>query len=340
LVVKPAQESRIPRIRVGISACLLGAKVRFDGQHKRDAFLVDELGPLVEWVSVCPEVEVGMGVPRESVRLVRVRDGARDGAGPRMVGMVGMVGLTSGADWTARMRRFAAARVARLAREDLSGFVLKSKSPSCGMERVKVYADAEARTPLPDRAAGLFAEALMRAFPNLPVEEEGRLADARLRENFVERIFAYARLRELWRGRWTLGALVAFHAAHKMALLAHSTEGYRALGRLVAQAKALGRAELRARYEEGFMATLRKPTTPGRHANVLMHLLGHLKDQLDPADKAELLALIDEHRHGHLPLVVPLTLLAHHARRHRAGYLLAQTYLAPRVEELRLRNRP
>ena len=328
--MKPAQESPLPRIRIGISACLLGAKVRFDGQHKRDAFLVDELGPLVEWVSVCPEVEVGMGVPRESVRLVR----DPGGGGPRMVG------LESGADWTARMRRFAAARVARLAREELSGFVLKSKSPSCGMERVKVYADADARTPLPDRAAGLFAGALTRAFPNLPVEEEGRLEDARLRENFVERIFAYARLRELWRGRWTLGALVAFHAVHKMALLAHSTEGYRALGRLVAQAKSLGRAELRARYEEGFMATLRKPTTPGRHANVLMHLLGHLKDQLDPADKRELLSLIDEHRHGHLPLVVPLTLLAHHARRYGAGYLLAQTYLTPRVEELRLRNRP
>ena len=187
---------------------------------------------------------------------------------------------------------------------------------------------------------GLFAAALARAFPNLPLEEEGRLQDARLRENFVERIFAYARLRALWRGRWTLGALVAFHAAHKMALLAHSTDGYRALGRLVARGKSLARAELRARYEADFMATLARPTTPGRHANVLMHLLGHLKAQLDSADRRELLALIDEHRHGHLPLVVPLTLLAHHARRHNASYLLAQTYLSPRVEELRLRNRP
>jgi uncharacterized protein YbgA (DUF1722 family)/uncharacterized protein YbbK (DUF523 family) len=328
--VRPAADTPLPPIRIGVSACLLGAKVRFDGQHKRDSFLVDELGPLVEWVTVCPEVEVGMGVPRESVRLIR----DRGAAGPRMVG------LATGADWSERMRGCAAARVAKLAREELSGFVLKSKSPSCGLARVKVYPDREARTPLPETSMGLFAAALTRAFPNLPVEEEGRLQDARLRENFVERIFAYARLRALWRSRWTLGALVAFHAAHKMALLAHSTDGYRALGRLVARGKSLARAELRARYEADFMATLARPTTPGRHANVLMHLLGHLKAELDSADRRELLALIDEHRHGHLPLVVPLTLLAHHARRHGASYLLAQTYLSPRVEELRLRNRP
>ena len=320
----------LPRIRIGVSACLLGAKVRFDGQHKRDGFLVDELGPLVEWVPVCPEVEVGMGVPREAVRLVAA--GARAGQ-PRMLG------LATGADWTARMNRLAATRARALARQELSGFVLKSKSPSCGMERVKIFADVEARAPLHARGTGLFAAALARALPNLPIEEEGRLQDPRLRENFVERVFAYARLRELWSGRWTLGRLVAFHTAHKMALLAHSTDGYRALGKLVAQGKALGRAPLRERYESGFMATLARPATPGRHANVLMHLLGHLKANLDAADKRELLGLIDEHRRGHLPLVVPLTLLAHHARRHANAYMLGQTYLTPRVEELRLRNR-
>ena len=320
----------LPRIRIGVSACLLGAKVRFDGQHKRDAFLVDELGPLVEWVPVCPEVEVGMGVPREAVRLVADRGRA---------GRLRMVGLTTGADWTARMNRLAAKRSRALAREELSGFVLKSKSPSCGMDRVKVFADVETRSPLHARGTGLFAAALARALPNLPIEEEGRLQDPRLRENFVERVFAYARLRELWGGRWTLGGLVAFHTAHKMALLAHSTDGYRALGKLVAQGRALGRATLRARYEAGFMATLAKLATPGRHANVLMHLLGHLKANLDAADKQELLGLIDEHRRGHLPLVVPLTLLAHHARRHDNAYLLGQTFLTPRAEELRLRNR-
>jgi uncharacterized protein YbgA (DUF1722 family) len=250
-----------------------------------------------------------------------------------------MLGLGSGADWTSRMNRFAASRVRALAGEQLSGFVLKSKSPSCGMARVKIYADAEASTPVAARGAGLFATALAHAFPNLPIEEEGRLQDARLRDNFLERVFAYARLQDFWSGRWTVGGLIDFHSAHKMALLAHSTDGYRALGRLVAQAKTLARAELRARYEAGFMATLAKPTTPGRHANVLMHLAGHLKAELDAGDKQELLGLIEEQRHGRLPLIVPLTLLAHHARRHGASYLLGQTYLNPRIEELRLRNR-
>jgi uncharacterized protein YbgA (DUF1722 family)/uncharacterized protein YbbK (DUF523 family) len=313
-------------IRIGVSACLLGEKVRFDGQHKRDGFLVDELGPLVEWVRVCPEVEVGMGIPREPVRLIAHRDGPR------------MVALESKEDWTARMNRFADARARALAREGLSAFVLKSKSPSCGMERVKLYPDDEARAPMNARGTGLFAAALARALPNLPIEEEGRLHDTRLRENFVERVFAYARLQELWRGRWTLGGLVAFHTAHKMTLLAHSPDGYRALGRLVGAGKSLPRAALRDRYEAAFMATLAKLATPGRHANVLTHLLGHLKDQLDADDKQELLRLIDEQRRGHLPLLVPLTLLAHHARRLRATYLLGQTYLAPRPEELRLRN--
>jgi uncharacterized protein YbgA (DUF1722 family) len=250
-----------------------------------------------------------------------------------------MVGITSGDDWTSRMNRFSASRARALAKQDLSGFVLKSKSPSCGLERVKVFADADARMPAHARGAGLFAAALASAFPNLPTEDEGRLHDARLRDNFLERVFAYARLRAFWKDRWTLGGLVDFHAAHKMALLAHSTDGYRALGRLVARGKSLGREELRARYEEGFMATLTRQATPGRHANVLMHLVGHLKNELDAADKRELLDLIEEQRHGRLPLVVPLTLLAHHARRCDAKYLLGQTYLNPRIEELRLRNR-
>jgi len=245
----------LPRIRIGVSACLLGAKVRFDGRDKRDAFLVDELGPLCEWVSVCPEVEVGMGVPREAVRLVADRD---RGAGPRMLG------VETGADWTARMNRFAASRVRALAREQLSGFVLKSKSPSCGMERVKLFADVDARNPLRARSAGLFAATLARAFPNLPIEDEERLQDRPLRESFIARVFAYARLRALFGGRWTLGALAAFHAAHETALRAHSTDGARALGRLVARGKSLGRAQLRARYEAGFMATLARPATPGR----------------------------------------------------------------------------
>ncbi|HTA19583.1 MAG TPA: DUF523 domain-containing protein, partial [Polyangia bacterium] len=186
-------------VRVGVSSCLLGAAVRYDGQHKRDAFLNEELAPFVTWVAVCPEIEVGMGVPRPPVRLVR---------GPRARTL--MLGTADGADWTARMEAFAARRADALAREDLAGYVLKSKSPSCGMERVKLHeASDDAAQPSHD-GVGLFARALMERLPNLPVEEEGRLHDARLRENFIERVFAYARARRLWEGRWTTGDLVAF----------------------------------------------------------------------------------------------------------------------------------
>jgi uncharacterized protein YbgA (DUF1722 family)/uncharacterized protein YbbK (DUF523 family) len=314
-------------LRIGVSACLLGSKVRFDGQHKRDAFLTDQLAPFVRWVPVCPEVEVGMGVPREPVRLVK---------GPR--GRSLMLGNQSGADWTDRMEALAAKRAEALAKEGLVGFVLKSKSPSCGMERVKLYAAANTTKAPEPAGTGLFARALMERLPNLPVEEEGRLHDADLRENFVERVFAYARLQHLWATRWTVGTLVAFHTAHKMQLLAHSTDGYRALGRLVAGAKRQERAALRARYEADFMAVLSRRATPGRNANVLQHMFGHLKDRLDDADKRELLSVIEDHRAGLVPLIVPVTLLRHHVNRAQVEYLLGQTYLEPHPRELMLRN--
>jgi uncharacterized protein YbgA (DUF1722 family) len=270
-----------------------------------------------------------MGTPREPVRLWR---------GPR--GRTAMIARESGDDWTARMEDYARRRVERLAGEGLHGYVLKSRSPSCGMERVKVYEGRRPDAPPSVDGVGLFARALLQRLPNLPVEEEGRLHDPKLRENFIERVFAYGRLQQLWGGRWTVGELVAFHTAHKMQLLAHSPEGYRALGRLVGGAKGMPRAELRARYEDGFMGTLRKLATPGRHANVLMHMLGHLRPRLDDASKQELLEVIEDHRAGLVPLVVPVTLLRHHARRLQAAYLLGQTYLEPHPKELKLRNRP
>jgi uncharacterized protein YbgA (DUF1722 family)/uncharacterized protein YbbK (DUF523 family) len=314
-------------LRIGVSACLLGAKVRFDGQHKRDAFLNDALAPFVTWVSVCPEVEVGMGIPRPPVRLVR-------GPGGRAL----MLATPDDADWTDRMEALAAKRAEALARDDLSGFVLKSKSPSCGMERVKLYEAPDSKGMPKRTGVGLFAAALMRRLPNLPVEEEGRLCDADLRENFLERVFAYARVRDFWRTRWTVGTLVAFHTAHKMQLLAHSTDGYRALGRLVAEAKKLPRAELRQRYEADFMAVLAKPATRGKHANVLQHMVGHLRPSLDDAGKAELLALVEDYRLGLVPLIVPVTLLRHHVNRLGVPYLAGQTYLEPHPKELMLRN--
>lgn len=314
------------RLRIGVSACLLGREVRFDGQHKRDAFVVDALGPFVELVPVCPEVEAGMSIPREPVRLV----------GP--VKSPRMLGQRSGDDWTARMTAFAEKRVTELARESLSGFVLKKDSPSCGLLRVKLYPSEEREAP-PERVGqGLFAAALVRAFPHLPIEEEGRLRDAHLRESFIERVFAHHRLQSLWATRWTLRSLIAFHTANKMTLLAHDEPGYRRLGRLVALAKSLPRAELRERYEAGFMTTLAKVATPGRHTNVMTHMLGHFTERLEPVARQELLGVIEDYRRELVPLIAPLTLVRHYVRTLQVDYLLGQSYLDPHPKELMLRN--
>ena len=310
-------------IRIGISSCLLGQKVRFDGGHKRDAFLVDTFGAFVEWVPVCPEVELGLGTPRESLRLVR-----KDG-------LVHMVNTKSGRDITVEMRRWSRARVDELSKESLAGYVLKKDSPSCGMERVKVYGESGMAEK---NGRGFFAEALMERFPRLPVEEEGRLSDPRLRDNFVERVFAYVRLRELFRARWTTGDLVRFHTAHKMALLAHSPQMYEELGRLVATAKTLTRGDVETRYRELFMDALAKMATARKHTNVLQHMLGHFKELLDADEKQELLGTVEDYRLGLVPLVVPLTLIKHHVRRRHVEYLAGQVYLDPHPKELMLRN--
>jgi uncharacterized protein YbbK (DUF523 family)/uncharacterized protein YbgA (DUF1722 family) len=283
-------------LRIGISSCLLGDEVRFDGGHKRDTFLTETLAPFVEWVRVCPEVEIGMGVPREPVRLVRKNGDTR------------MIATRSGVDHTDAMRAFAERRTRQLASLGLRGYVLKKDSPSCGMERVKVFGGAApART-----GVGTYAEILKARLPALPIEEEGRLGDPVLRENFIERVFAFDRLRALFDGRWTVRSLVAFHTAHEMALLAHSATACQTLGRLLAGGKAMPRAELQRQYELGFMTTLARPATPKRHTNVLMHMAGHLKKALDEASTQELLESIDEYRRGLVPLVVPLTLLRNH----------------------------
>jgi uncharacterized protein YbgA (DUF1722 family)/uncharacterized protein YbbK (DUF523 family) len=309
-------------IRIGVSSCLLGCKVRFDGGHKRDDFLVDTFGSWVEWVPVCPEVEVGMGTPRESIRLVRAD------------GEVRLIAPKSAKDWTAPMRAWAAHRVADLAGEELCGYVLKKDSPSCGMERVRVYG---AGMPVKS-GRGVFAEALLARFPNLPVEEEGRLCDPRLRDNFVERVFAYHRLKRFFGGRWTVGGLVAFHTAHKLQLMAHAPAAYAALGRLVAGAKAAPRDAIRGAYQDGFMAGLTSIATAKRNTNVLHHILGYFKTSLDAAARAELLGLVEDYRTGLVPLVVPVTLIRHYVRLLDVAYLAGQTYLEPHPKELMLRN--
>jgi uncharacterized protein YbgA (DUF1722 family)/uncharacterized protein YbbK (DUF523 family) len=315
--------------RIGISRCLLGDEVRYDGGHKRDAFLVATFGRFVEWVPVCPEVEVGMGTPREAIQLVARDDGASSGAQ-----RVRLLGVKSREDWTARMTAFSASRVRELKSADLSGYVLKKDSPSCGLERVRVHGGSGVTRT----GRGLFAEAIVTELPDLPVEEEGRLNDPALRENFVERVFAYQRLRELFGGKWTIHSLVVFHSRHKLQLLSHSRPGYAELGRLVADAVKQPRRDLSSRYQHVFMATLARLATPGRHSDVMMHALGHLKRLLQAGDREELLAAIEDHRRGIVPLVVPITLLRHHIRRHDLGYLQDQTYLDPHPRELALRN--
>ena len=231
--------------------------------------------------------------------------------------------------------RGAAVRVAALAEMELDGFVLKKDSPSCGMERVKVYREGGMPSK---RGMGLFAAALLAHLPSLPVEEEGRLNDPRLRDNFVERVFAHARLRRLFTGRWQVGDLVAFHTAHKLQLQAHSPACYRVLGQLVATAKGRLREEVQQNYTSQFMAGLKALATPRRNANVLLHILGYFKKLLGTEDRAELLGVIEEYRNGLVPLVVPVTLIRHWVRVHQVEYLAGQTFLEPHPKELMLRN--
>jgi uncharacterized protein YbbK (DUF523 family)/uncharacterized protein YbgA (DUF1722 family) len=311
-------------VRVGISSCLLGEQVRFDGGHKRDAFLTEELGRHVEFMPLCPEVEIGLGVPRPALRLERRDDQAR------------MVVTDTGEDLTERMRRWAEGAADRIAAAGLDGYVLKKSSPSCGMERVKLYDENGSPAAV---GRGLFAAALIERLPLLPLEEEGRLRDARLREHFVARVFAHARVRSFLAGDWGPRELVEFHTAEKMLVRVHDPALALELGRLVAAAGELERLELAARYAELHTRALAHPATPGRHQDVLEHLAGHAKEELSSDDRAELQVAIEEYREGIVPLAVPLALLRRHLRAASAEWAAAQVYLEPAPRELGLRSR-
>jgi uncharacterized protein YbgA (DUF1722 family)/uncharacterized protein YbbK (DUF523 family) len=311
------------RIRLGISSCLLGNLVRYDGSHQHDQFLTETLGRYVDYLPVCPEVECGLGIPRESLRLVG------SPASPRLMTS------RSGIDHTERMCSWAGERLRELAREDLDGFIFKNGSPSSGMERVKVYSDEG----MPRKAGtGIFARAFMDFFATLPVEEDGRLHDPGLRENFIERIFVHRRWRQLLADRPGIGDLVAFHTAHKLLILSHSEKIYRDMGRLVAQASSLVLEEVLDSYEQLLMAALKLQSTLNKHTNVLMHMLGYFKKQLSSDEKAELLEIIERFKMGFLPLIVPVTLINHFVRKYHEEYLAGQFYLNPHPLELKLRN--
>jgi uncharacterized protein YbgA (DUF1722 family)/uncharacterized protein YbbK (DUF523 family) len=311
-------------IRLGISTCLLGEEVRYDGGHKLDRFLVNTLGRYVEWVPVCPEVETGLPIPRESMRLVG------DPEAPRLVT------LKSGQDYTERMQTWARQRVEELANVGLHGFIFKKDSPSSGLFRVKVYTEKGMPSKI---GTGIFPREVMTRFPLLPLEEEGRLHDMHLRENFIDRVFAYYRWTRLLKENPTPGGLVQFHTAHKLTLMAHSPSHYQEMGRLVAQAGTSPWEELVETYGHSLMEGLQVMTTPGKHTNVLQHLMGFLKDELTREDKAELLAYIEDYRNGLVPLIVPLTLFKHHLKRHTVPeWVHQQVYLHPYPKELLLRN--
>ena len=311
------------KIRLGISTCLLGEKVRFDGGHKLDRFLTDTLGQYVEYVPVCPEVECGFGIPRESFRLVG------DPENPRLVT------TRTNVDHTGRMVEWARKRVKQLVKEDLCGYIFKSGSPSSGMERVKVYD----RNGVPAKAGvGLFARIFKEHFPLLPVEDEGRLHDPALRENFIERIFALKRWREMLAGKPSLGSLVAFHTRHKLLILSHSPELYRTMGKRAAEGKRISFKTLLEKYQTLLMEALERRTTPKKNANVLLHMMGYFREELSADEKQEMLGIIDAYRQGLFPLIVPLTLMNHYVRKYDQPYMKEQYYLNPHPLELQLRN--
>jgi len=310
-------------LRLGISRCLLGDQVRFDGGHKRDHFLTDVFGRYVQWVRVCPEVEAGLGTPREAMRLVGDPDRPR------------LITIKSGRDHTDALHRITVDRLDSLKSSDLSGYVFKKDSPSCGVERVRIYN----RYGMPSRSGvGLFARAFIERFPLIPVEEEGRLYDPALRENFIERVFSFRRYQDLLEKGPTRQAVVHFHTIHKYLLLAHSQPHYQALGRLVGRANHYRPKELAMKYGELFMKALAVKATVRKHVNVLEHIFGFFKNQLEDEEKAELLGVIEDYHRGLTPLIVPLTLIKQYVRKLEVEYIHNQVYLNPHPKELMLRN--
>ncbi len=309
-------------ITIGVSACLLGQEVRYDGGHKHDRYITDTLGRFFRFVPVCPEVGCGLPIPRESMRL------EGDPAAPRLIATKSRRNLTD------QMLAYCDAKVVELEHDELRGFIFKKNSPSSGLYRVKVYQNG-----MPAKnGSGLFAAALVRHFPLLPVEEEGRLNDPAIRENFLERVFSYHRWKSFLAAEPDLGDLVEFHTSHKLLIMSHSVQQYREMGKLVAHAREMNRDDLLRSYEGQFMKALSLHATVSRQTNVLMHIMGYFKRDLTPGEKQELLEVIEQYRQQLVPLIVPLTLLRHYVMKYDQPYLARQLYLSPHPAELMLRN--
>jgi uncharacterized protein YbgA (DUF1722 family)/uncharacterized protein YbbK (DUF523 family) len=311
------------KLRIGVSTCLLGETVRYDGGHALDRYITGTLGRHMEFVPVCPEMEAGLGVPREPLRLIGDPDSPR------------LVTVNTKRDLTDTMIEWAKRRVKRLEKEDLRGFIFKSKSPSSGMERVKVYTEQGISVR---KGVGIFARTFMEHFPRIPVEEEGRLNDPRLRENFIERIFTLDRWRKTSKDGITRGDLVAFHTRHKLLILSHSPRHYQVMGKKVAHIKGKGISEVCDDYESMLIEALRLKATVKKHINVLHHMMGYFKKQLTADEKKELLGIIKDFHDGLIPLIAPITLFNHYVRKYEQQYLKDQVYLSPHPTELKLRN--
>ncbi len=311
-------------MKVGISSCLLGNEVRYDGQHKLDRFLRDELGSYVEWLPVCPEVECGLPIPRESMRLV-----GDDPGSPRLLTVRSKIDLTE------KMETFVKKRLDLLSAEDLRGFVFKSKSPTSGMRGVKIYTDQG----FPSKSgSGIFAREFMKRFPDIPVEDEGRLHDAGIRENFIERLFVYDRWRTFAAADASLPELIRFHTRHKYLFMAHSPALLREAGKIVASAAKPTLPDAIAAYQSLLTKLLSLNATVKKHVNVLQHIMGYFKNTLSADEKRELLEIIDKYARNYVPLIVPIVLLQHYVRKYREPYLSTQYYLQPHPDELKLRN--
>ncbi len=310
--------------RLGISQCLLGDPVRYDGGHKRDPFLTDVLTPLVEWIPICPEVEAGLGTPREAMRLVG------DPQSPQLVT------IRTGIDHSKILQTFSQHRIGELQPLDLDGYVFKKNSPTCGMQHVKVYTNTGHPTL---QGTGIFAAVCQKAFPLLPMEEEGRLNDPRIRDNFIERVFSYRRWKTLMQQKpLHFEKIIHFHARHKYVLLTHSRTHYQDLDQLIVFRGHCEPQDLGHRYGKLFMETLKVKATVPKHVHVLRHLAGHLKKFLSAIERAELQESIQDYHQHLIPLIVPITLIKHHARMVNNPFLLDQVYLNPHPKELMLHN--
>ncbi len=311
------------KIKVGISSCLLGNPVRYDGSHKLDTFLKDIVGKYFDFIPICPEVEMGLPVPREPMHLVGDRDNLR------------LITTRSKIDYTDRMLKFARKRVKELKKEDLCGFIFKSRSPSSGYRNVKVYNDNGIPT---STSSGLFAKVFMEENPLIPVEDEGRLKDDEIRDNFFTRVFILYNWKRLIKTGFTRKGIIDFHTHNKLLIMAHSPKAYLELGRSLTNLKGVNLREFADVYINNVMDALRHKATRGKNVNVMYHTMGYFKKYLDRKDKEELISLIQEYKEGNLPLIVPITMINHYVNKFDISYLKSQSFLNPTPLELRVKK--